>query len=265
MQIKKIISNQYISNYINNVYSIDNANFPFLSYIGINFNNNAIINIKFYFSFFKRLNTFELKKVLPINDLSEFNSYYELWKESDIYNSLHQGATFAIKLTPNGKPTHYFHLRLNSLNTKSSFNFSDNEPKNKGICKEYTLDKISTKKYFYYTNKSTIQELSERFDIINSKFNVNVISEIECVESEEKQKIDLITNNSSYIDEFITQNASIELQNYFKQICENSNFIMFSPGIDNSRKVFSIYFIDKASSNSFIPFDGVRKFIDTNN
>lgn len=265
MDIKKILNNRDVSNYINNIYSIDNDDFPFLTYVGINFSCEEILNIKFYFSFFKRLNITELKKVLPVNDISDFNLYYNLWKESKIYSSLHQGATFAIKITPLEKLTHYFHLRLNVLNTTSTFDFSDTEPKNKGICKEYDLEKTSTKNYFYYDSKAVIQNLSERFGILNSKFDINSFDEIECVESEKKQKIDLITKDTNFIDEFLNQKTSPEIKNYFKKMCEDLNFIMYSPGINATGKIFSIYFIDKDCSNAYIPFDGVKKFIENNN
>lgn len=267
MNLDEILKDTSFKNYINDIYSIDTKGYPFLSYVGINFNRNSILNYKFYFSFFNRLNDQEIQKALPVKNLSKFKDFYNIWQESEKYESLHQGATFALKIEPNLILTHYFHLRSNKFNNINSnyFNKIITKPiKNSGICYEYKRDQIYIKNYFYYSDKDCINDLSKKFKLSNSMFDVNKIDEIECVETLNKQKIDLITTDQHFIEEFLKQTTTNSIKQYFLEFAKKSNFLMYSPGIDSNGEVCSIYFIDKNCSNDFIPFDGVKSFISDN-
>ena len=264
MELKDILNTEAFKNYTNQIYSINNEGYPFLTYLGINFTNNEILNFKFYFSFFKKLSVEELSKVLPISDFSDFNSLYNLWNSSKTYNSLHQGATFAIKILPNYAPTYYFHLRLNTTvyNKPKLLNLeTSNCIKNVGFCKEYTTNGYSNKNYFYFEDKDIIRNLANQYGLNNSKFNPDSIDELEYIESNNRNKIDLITFDQDFVEEFLKQKTSKKNQDLFKNICSIYNFKMYSPGIDSSGNNFSIYFIDANCINSFTPFDGIKELI----
>lgn len=262
INISEIISSEKLNQYLKNIELIDNKDYPFLTYVGLNFNHLEFTNIKFYFSFFKPLSEDEIKLLIPDFAINDFKMYYDQWIPTKKYQSLHRGVTFALKVSNIEKYNHYFHLRIPNF----PFGFPQKNEKLdvnpfSGLAAEIHQQKINYKKYFYIENKNDIEYLFNEF---NQKWAIKYldqIEQIEYIESDLKDKIDIISNNQELIIEFFKRNASNILMSQIIEISERTNLKLFAPGTNKLNNEFSIYFIDYVATNKYIEFDGVKKFI----
>lgn len=263
LNISNLLKNIELNNYLRQVSLINNLDYPYLSYVGINFNKNKILNIKFYFSFFKPLTDSEIKYLLPIKYFNEFKSHYNFWLPTKNYNSLHRGVTFALKIKDD-KITNYYHLRVPNITHACPEKISNLQNDNYiGISKEINQNDSIVKKYFYYDNQDEMKILINNFNQNWVSKYLNKIEQIEYIESNIKDKIDLISSDQNLIKDFLKKNASINMQEEIENIVLKTGLKLFAPGVNKANDTFSIYFIDDIAINKYIEFDGVSTFINS--
>lgn len=161
--------------------------FPYQNYIGVNFNHSSIVSIKLYFSFFSPPPIDLVKQFIPeINNYEKYISYYSSTKERSIENN---GITFSLKISESGLFTKGYHFRFDANVVEfpkiTSFNCSQNDLLNVGICEEFNSEG-SLIKYYYYFNKPYNKE---RFALRFNKPHLIASDLIEYTESRKFNKI----------------------------------------------------------------------------
>ena len=81
-----------------------------LNYLGVNFKEDQIHNIKFYFAFSHDIPLAELEPLLPIS--KELSEYLPHWESYRFFDWLYSPISFAIKVDRQYKLTYQFHLRF---------------------------------------------------------------------------------------------------------------------------------------------------------
>jgi hypothetical protein len=147
---------------------VKRENTPVFSYLGLNFNNETVVSIKFYVHFFRDLSVEEIDKFLPKNeDYLKFIHLKTRTHPSD-FHPTNSGIALELKFV-NGQNSprkgFFYHLK----NCNESYDALGitrdliNPPDALGINYEYELDKTIFKNYFYYSQKESISSLSKKF------------------------------------------------------------------------------------------------------
>jgi hypothetical protein len=250
--------------YARNVYAIDPGDHPFLTYVGINFTKDRIKNYKFYFSFYRRLSAAELDILLPVPDRGRFDELYaEHWHPTQRYSQLHRGTTFAIKVEPDGKLTHYYHLRLRGLpfGPPSRLEIKDSDRDNyHGVCEEFRGSTVSLKRYFYLRHPETI---AESLAIAGMPDRTGEVEMLEYIESDDRDKLCWITGDPILVETLLYERGQKRLASGLVKICNDCRFSMYAPGSARDGSDHSIYFNDTTGpigGPAGYLFDGVRTF-----
>ena len=263
---QNLIDQQSWREYVERVYSIAPGDFPFLTYVGINFTKSKIKNFKFYFSFFRRLTPKELDIVLPVSDRRRFDSYYAKWKPTKNYNTIHRGVTFALKVAEDGSLTHYYHMRLPGRPcgepSRLMLSLSDRNQQH-GVCEEFNGAHSTLKKYFYCRDPSTIQTSLESSGFSDLARELPSIEWLEYIESDQRDKVAWITGNQPLLTALVERRGPPKLLLALEIFCRRLGFLPYGPGSARDGKDHSIYFVESKGTpaGSGYVFDGVRRFM----
>ncbi|MCB9652325.1 MAG: hypothetical protein H6730_37825 [Deltaproteobacteria bacterium] len=252
--------------YVRQVYAIDPGDYPFLTYVGLNFTANRIKNYKFYFSFFRRLEAPEIEALLPVPDRSRFDDLYARWTPSYQYDTIHRGTTFALKVDPDGTLTHYYHLRLPGffLGKPERLTLTPEDEGNlHGACEEYTAGKVHLKRYFYARDRGTIAASLEEAGFTDFMDQLPSIAWLEYIESEGRDKAAWITDSPVLLDDLIERAGPPGLASGLARIARECGFLVYGPGSARGGGDHSIYFVDPGGpvGGAGFLFDGVTTFL----
>lgn len=254
--------------YVRDVYSIDPAGYPSLTYIGLNFTKDTLKNYKLYFSFFKRLSSEEISKLLPVADRGHFDALYAQWTPTKRYDMIHRGCTFALKIDGDGTLTHYYHLRLPTMpfGPPQRLEMTDEDLSNNyhGACEEFTGDHIGLKRYYYSQNRQTIAETLRAADFSEALGELETINTVEYIESDTRDKFAWFSRSPAMLQALVERRGPPRLTPGLVKLCNDCGFIPFGPGSARDGKDHSVYFVQDEgvqTAPGFILFDGVRAFI----
>ena len=263
---KQLIDRPAWREYVDRIYSIDPQGYPFLTYVGLNFTDSAIKNFKFYFSFFRRLSPPEIDIVLPVSDRRRFDAYYAKWQPTKDYNTIHRGATFALKVGEDGTLTHYYHLRLPGRPcgdpTRLMLSPSDRGQLH-GVCEEFNGSDVSLKRYFYCRDPETIRRSLESAGFSDLASETAAIEWLEYIESDRRDKVAWITNNQPLLTALVERRGPPQLLLALEIFCRRLGFLPYGPGSAKDGKDHSVYFVEPTGTpagNGYV-FDGVRRFM----
>tara|TARA_B100001250_G_scaffold353778_1_gene327268 strand:+ start:961 stop:1854 length:894 start_codon:yes stop_codon:yes gene_type:complete len=166
--IPELLSSEPMRNFYDNVRLTDPGDYPFETYLGINFTRDKIINCKAYAGYWRRLRSPEIARFLT--QRRGFNSHYHEWTPSRRRNLELTGCTFALKMQPEKPPMEYFHYRVPLQHMHSEKISPDGELKpensslNYGFSQEFRLKEEGlSKHYFYFMRDRERRIISERF------------------------------------------------------------------------------------------------------
>ncbi len=263
---KRLIDHQGWREYVDKIYSIDQGDFPFLTYVGINFTESKIKNFKFYFSFFRRMSGPELDVVLPVAHRGRFDGFYAKWRPTKNYDTIHRGATFAIKVDDRGRLTHYYHLRLPGRPAGEPARLvlapSDRDQLH-GVCEEFEGSASRFKRYFYCRDGATIRASLERAGFSDQLDELPAIEWLEYIESEGRDKVAWITASRPLLTALVERRGPPNLRPTLEMFCRRLGVLPFGPGSARDGTDHSIYFVlpsGAQAGNGFV-FDGVRHFM----
>lgn len=247
-QIEKITKNENLQAYIDNALSINFGNdYPYLSYFGINYNENGLLNFKVYFAFFRRLEKNEINVLLP--DVRDFYLHYNDWEDSKLFDLKHTGCSFALKINTNEQITNYFHFRTNQLISdlpkKITLTNDELNLNQQTYCCEYNDSGTFNKNYSLIFDRKNIKTLLDRFKINFFDQSNYLPYLIEYTETEKWDKIilaiDDLKNHNKFKNEILDENIK-EVIDYFS---EKYGLMSASPGFYSDGKTRSIYFVEK--------------------
>jgi hypothetical protein len=163
------------------------SGYPYQNYIGVNFDKDRLLNLKFYFSFFTPPDIQRVKKFIPESSSYEkFITYYNSVKERSIENN---GITFSIKINIHKEITTGFHFRINKdvagFPGIKAFKCLPDDLINVGICEEFKNGKSNVKYYYYFNKLYNKEKFAVRFD----KPHLVAADLIEYTESESFNKV----------------------------------------------------------------------------
>lgn len=252
--------------YLRAVYSVDPGDYPFLSYVGVNFTRNSLKNYKFYFSFYKPLSTSEIERLLPVENRGRFEEFYARWHPTHHYSAMHRGVTFAVKVDALGALTFYYHLRVPGLPfgppERLELHPSD-EDNHHGVCEEFKDGQAHLKRYFYCADQETIARSLEAAEYDHSGCDASQISLLEYIESEGRDKMAWITSSPQLLETVIEERGLPRLASGLSKICHNCDFHLFGPGSAVNGEDHSVYFVQHTGPlhpGGFL-FDGVQRFL----
>lgn len=169
LELEKYFSHPKVLETYLNYKKLVSSDSPELNYFGINFDQNGIVSVKFYFAFFKKLEKSDVEKFIP--DTHDFYRYYHLWDEVKNRSLEHTGCTFEVKFKGDLNPVLGFHYRLKPC--PESYNligYPEQVPfdvlnlnTRPGINYEYGEKGILRKKYYYFQQPEHLKFISEKF------------------------------------------------------------------------------------------------------
>lgn len=265
-QFYTILKNPKVIEESNKLFSEGKNDKLFIDYFGVNYNEENIVSVKFYFSF---LNIFPSDDLFRDFNLDEntISIIKSNWKTSDKFEYLHQGFTFGLKCyVKKGKViiNKYIHFRtkefINGL--PKSITLQDSDQNNfPGICIENHPSKIEHKNYFYVTSKEAKTAIFQMFDLNNSGLDLNEIYMFEYTESEIEKKINIILPESASVKKYLEKNGNnsiLELSSYF---FTKHQLYYFAPGIRLDSSTKAIYFLPKQLFYEFTPVNCIKNVI----
>lgn len=243
--------------YLRMVYALDQGNYPFYTYVGVNFTRRAVKNYKFYFSFYRRLTEPEIDALLPVPDRGQFDRFYREWQPTLEAKTLHRGVTFAVKVEADASLTHYYHLRTRGMPFGPPTRFAipaHERDAFHGVCEEFRGEKISLKKYFYSRDAATIEESLRAASMPDGRYDVPFL---EYIESDERDKFTWVTHDPELIQAHLSTRGPAALGPSLARLCEDCDYTAYSPGSARDGGDHSIYFYPFAMLHRY---DGVRAF-----
>lgn len=235
-------------------YNKSEANY---SYIGINYQNQNILSLKFYYVFFDLM---QFKNHFPFADLNK-NFYDIIEHASDLVyepKSNGGGLTLTTKFNGLGEKSIGFYLRCNGDNSQFVSNIMNCYPDLSLIKEDFEpgfgsyfmlIDGIiTTNNYVYLKPTSKLKELEEKYEIAFSKSQGIEIASANC-NFPNKQKFIALGG-----PELMGKGFLNKIPKNFKEIAEKMNAKFICPAI-NGGELFNTCYIfrnDTNLVNSFI-------------
>jgi len=247
-QINELALHPKIKEYINNAYSIQREDDdPFLTYFGINYRNDEILNFKVYFEFHNKLSNEDLSKLLPNTD--DLLEHYDKAGLGKIHDTHHMGVTFAIKITPQKKTTHYFHCiipgKAGRLPEKIKLHDEEVNHMNNIVSREYTDNEVFIKNYNIVWTKKNLEKLVKRFNISNNIFKLKSFEHIEYTETDKFDKIILGIKDPKDHEKYVRSLPPSGMKSVINHICNKYNLMTASAAIYEDGETRAIYFVHK--------------------
>lgn len=261
-----LLSDQTWLEYVRQVYAIDPGEHPFLTYVGLNFTEDRIKNFKLYFSFFRRLEAPEVAALLPVPDRSRFDALYAQWQPSLLYDTIHRGTTFALKVDADGTLTHYYHLRLPGLFLGPPERLAlapEDEGNLHGACEEFTRGQAHLKRYFYCRDRGTIAASLAEAGFEDVEDQLPWIDWLEYIESEGRDKAAWITASPVLLGDLVERAGPPGLAPALARLCKECGFELYGPGSARGGGDHSVYFVQPGGplGGAGFLFDGVQTFL----
>lgn len=217
--------------------------FPFFNYMGVNFDDQGVRSVKFYFHVFRRITTEEAMLFLPAVD--DFNEYYAHYEESLSQNLNHSGCAFEVKFVRGQEnPAQGFHFRFSPnaesykiLGMPARLPFTDFENwLGPGINFEYYGDQVLRKTYFYFIDSFHKAYFSEKYEL-------PFLSEAELIEYSEASDFSKINSwyGRSEQQAKVANILSKEENEAIEQLCEKYQMRPKAYGFYEGLKVKAVY------------------------
>lgn len=227
--------------------SLRDPDYPDMNYIGLNFKDDQIFSLKFYFSVYKRILPADLDAFLPCSE--DFMRYYHLWEASRKRSGAHTGCAFSIKFKGDGEPEVGFHYRLapgsesfRMIGGPQTMPFSVDEFGSRpGINYEYKADGRKARRRYYYLEKQ------EHKDYIAKRFEKPFASRCRlCEVTEFDGGAKVILWTPDYIDEYMSRPSYFDQRSreVLRLLKEDFGLINAMDGFYESGGVLSSYFFN---------------------
>jgi hypothetical protein len=247
-QFKGIIESVIVQNELNFVLN-QYVKKPFINYFGVNYNDDNLVSVKLYFSFFQYPSDEMFERFNVSNE--DLVLIRENWMPSESYDYMHQGLTFGLKCyLKDGeiKVNKYFHFR-SPIKKQVKPNFikiTDVEPDNHpGFCVEYNFTNKERKNYYYYSTKANLEVLLSEFGL--AKEEASKISLIEYTESNIEKKINIIYNKAEDILNYLKNSKNQNIVQFNKYLFDKYGLYFFGPGLRYKSSTKAIYYVTKNS------------------
>ena len=217
------------------------------SIIGLDFKDNKLLSIKFYYVFFEKT---DINEDFPIPELKDQYNKYIHYASSNL-NSIFSpgcGLTFALKFDFNLEVSKGIFFRIDADNKDlinnvstlySEFNFLPEDfEKGLGIFLYARKGKLSENKYIYLKNTKKMEIWDDQYDIPFSKAETIEINNANS--SEKKQKFLTIKTGKETTEPFLNKMPEIILKTI-----KDWDVNLWSKAINPNSEVYSVYLFNK--------------------
>ncbi len=216
--------------------------YPFCTYLGINYTNEKLINVKFYITGFKKIDFERIESIFPYSE--QIQSYYNRYKESFIFDYKNMGLSFALKQDLQGNLKHGFCMRVKDKMNPNLTGFdlvTENHDVDDYFAIESSFQNLYSKYYYVITNRNNINQLTAKFDFPVDPMKILLF---EYASFGENKKLLAALKNTSDVEDYLQSSNSkfIKLHEFIKS---EFNFVPASPGLYLDSNVKSIYYFDQ--------------------
>lgn len=246
-QFKNIMSHPLVRNEAARMLDYGKNDPLFMNYFGVNFDDQNVVSVKLYFSFFKKP-TYECLKNLSFTQ-QQYDLIDTYWVPPNKYEFMHQGLTIGLKcyLKNDGcSINHYFHFRSPQLTQHEpklihcSAEDNENTP---GICIENHGKKQELKHYYYLSSDSAKNEIVSKLGMPMAE--AKKINLIEYTESDIESKVNLIYDQSKDIQDYFIHLKNPLIQELNAYIFETYQLYFYGPGVRFNSATRAIYYVSK--------------------
>lgn len=223
-KVLEIIHSDDVQDFLNkSIEVLYDKNFPFLSYIGVSYNDSSLINVKLYVTGFKKVSPELLTTFFPPFDY--VREAYDKYEESKVFDLKNFGMAFILKVSNDFITTYSFYTRQRDI---------PHQPPQKIILKypEVHLDDYFAfemkpqqspymKRYYPIANRVNIEDFIKLFNM--NRIDAEKVDCIEYLEYADEQKITLSMNDEKYLHSYIrktNESNFIELNEFLMNTFE---------------------------------------------
>ncbi|MBI3520956.1 MAG: hypothetical protein HY062_16575 [Bacteroidetes bacterium] len=246
-KLKELYSHPVLRNYISNAIKIQGDSKDYLSYFGINYNKGKLLNLKIYFTFFRKLTSDEVHQLIP--DSTDFYKDYDKLLFDAEHTLSNTGCTFALKIDVNGNITYYYHYRLPGkavkLPLKISLTEQEIEANNNTRCMEYSGEEVFPKDYYLLFSASNITKLLDRFKISFFKDHNLLPDVIEYTETSKWDKIIIGIDSPPIQEKFVKYISDKDMLDVIEFLCDKKQLMTASCSVYENSDTKAVYFCEK--------------------
>lgn len=233
----------------------------YYNYFGINYTDEKIITIKFYFSYrTPQKSIFVTKNLLPMDIKDFIQEHWVLFEDNLDFN---EGVTLGFKVQLDKKEfdiSDYVHFRSLNFNRPLRLRTLNVEKDNReGVSIEWDgAQKLKKRNYFYFSTSKNKNNLLVFFRLDFTDKDIDII---EYTESEKEQKVILIIPERNTVEKYIRLKNNKKLNQLCQYLSEEKELFPFAPGERFNKNVSAIHFFERHVSD--VPKDpnSVNKFL----
>lgn len=269
-QFESLLADSRVSAFLQRAVQLyDDRNYPFLTYIGVDFCENNLLNLKLYAHGYKKYGAEEIQDLFPRFELirehySNFNeTIYS--KEPGEYDSAHplghMGTLFKFSLNTENEEVHTFFTRPKMYDhgpiTLLELPVEEKkQPIDDYFCCELRNDSIRFKRYYPIEREENIRFVLDTFNFDN--VTTDDVGIVEYLEYETRKKV-AISFKGNAIQKYIPDEAQ-KLTNY---LAEKYQLSAMGLGRCIQRNTYSLYFISNEKRIFFKDSPTFQKLIGT--
>lgn len=225
----KIINSESVVRYLKeSIHTLYHKDYPFCSYLAVNYDGSKLINVKFYVTAFKKVDFSLVKEFFPFSE--EVSNAYEKYEEGKVYDSANMGFVFVFKMSPSGGQLYTYGQRV-----KEDINPPIDQP---GLITEskqfddYFAHEVGArhsyrKNYYIIMNRTNIKTMLCRASLELDDSDVDLL---EYSTFEGKQKILAAISAVAKTENYLRRTGGGEFLELHDFIRDKFGFIPVSPG-----------------------------------
>lgn len=222
----------------------------FANYLGISYNQNEILSIKFYFCYTNHRAYQHISNYISNPDV--VNTIKNYWIPPSVINDLNQGITLGFKCYLNKQKNNfdikqYVHIRSKNIPLSEIYplrlsNISYIE-QDFGLCfEEIENAHFFKRKYIYFKNEENIAPLLNYFNIDKTTFSLNGI---EYAEDNISQKIIIGNTSTNDLQIYLNTTSPQFIIDLSKVLKDKFKLYYYGPGVRKNSTTKAIHFMNK--------------------
>jgi hypothetical protein len=214
--------------------------YPFCTYVAVNYTGSSLINVKFYVTAFKKVDFSLVGRFFPFSEA--VSDAYEKYKESKVYSPENMGFVFVFKVSPSGRMLYTYGQRISDdINPPIDQPGLIAEPKrfDDYFAHEVGAELSYEKHYYIILNRENIRTMLRRAAMELDDADVDLL---EYSTFEGKQKILAAMRSVATTEAYLQETGTPEFLELHDFILSKFGFIPVSPGKYLNSQVRTIHY-----------------------
>jgi hypothetical protein len=225
--------------------------YPFCTYMGFNYRDDELINAKFYVTGFKKVDFDLIRTFFPFHN--EIENAYAKYEESRIFDTMHMGTAFVLKMDRSLRDGYTFFIKLKEIPHTPVSKIKLLHPEPKIVDDYFAFEKTDgdsyQKRYYPILNRENISHLLDSFGV--NAIDHSKVNFIEYLEYKDESKITMPISDTDYLNDYLKRTNGeklIELNEFMRD-----KFDLHPMATSNYKKgnVKSVYYMLKGDNVDF--------------